>query len=416
MMQILDSGSLIDSCRACKSADLSPIFSLGELSFTGIFESPGVPVPSGELALVGCDPKSGCGLIQLDRDFPNELLYGETYGYRSGLNPSMLSHLESKVMKIMKLVEIGPKDFVIDIGANDGSSLGFYPNNGMTKVAVDPLCEKFIEHYPEDVVRVADFFTSANVDPILGSSKAKVITSFSMLYDLPEPMGFIADIAKSLDIDGIWVSEQSYAPLMVQRRSYDTICHEHLEYYTLHTLEWMLSRSGLKVVDVELNEVNGGSLSFVAALHNSPIEPLESVNALKLKEIEQGYNSLRPFEEFAREVLSARDSLKNFVLEARRSGKKIAALGASTKGNVILQYCGLTTEDILVIGDVNPEKWGKVTPGSNIPIVDEKLVLKEDYDFLLVLPWHFRNFFERKLRNTGRVLVFPLPDVETVQL
>ena len=416
MMQILDSGSLIDSCRACKSADLSPIFSLGELSFTGIFESPGVPVPSGKLALVGCDPKSGCGLIQLDRDFPNELLYGDTYGYRSGLNPSMLSHLESKVMKIMKLVEIGPKDFVIDIGANDGSSLGFYPNNGMTKVAVDPLCEKFIEHYPEDVVRVADFFTSANVDPILGSSKAKVITSFSMLYDLPEPMGFIADIAKSLDIDGIWVSEQSYAPLMVQRRSYDTICHEHLEYYTLHTLEWMLSRSGLKVVDVELNEVNGGSLSFVAALHNSPIEPLESVNALKLKEIEQGYNSLRPFEEFAREVLSARDSLKNFVLEARRSGKKIAALGASTKGNVILQYCGLTTEDILVIGDVNPEKWGKVTPGSNIPIVDEKLVLKEDYDFLLVLPWHFRNFFERKLRNSGRVLVFPLPDVETVQL
>jgi NDP-4-keto-2,6-dideoxyhexose 3-C-methyltransferase len=416
MMQILDSGSLIDSCRACKSADLSPILSLGELSFTGIFESPGVPVPSGELALVGCDPKSGCGLIQLDRDFPNELLYGETYGYRSGLNPSMLSHLESKVMKIMDLVEIGPKDFVIDIGANDGSSLGFYPNNGMTKVAVDPLCEKFIEHYPEDIVRVVDFFTSANVDPILGSSKAKVITSFSMLYDLPEPMGFIADIAKSLDLNGIWVSEQSYAPLMVQRRSYDTICHEHLEYYTLHTLEWMLSRSGLKVVDVELNEVNGGSLSFVAALHNSPIEPLESVNALKLKEIEQGYNSLRPFEEFAQDVLSARDSLKNFVHEARRSGKKIAALGASTKGNVILQYCGLTTEDILVIGDVNPEKWGKVTPGSNIPIVDEELVLKEDYDFLLVLPWHFRKFFERKLRNSGRVLVFPLPGVETVQL
>jgi NDP-4-keto-2,6-dideoxyhexose 3-C-methyltransferase len=386
------------------------------MSFTGVFEHPGVHVPSGGLTLLACDPKTGCGLIQLDRDFPNALLYGETYGYRSGLNASMLGHLESKVMRILKLVDIGPSDFVIDIGANDGSSLSFYPNNGVTRVAVDPLCNKFVQYYPEDVVRVADFFTSASVAEVLGPSKAKVITSFSMLYDLPEPMDFVRDVANSLELDGIWVSEQSYAPLMVERRSFDTICHEHLEYYTLHSLEWMLSRSGLKIIDVELNEINGGSLSFVAARNDSPKQPLDSVNALRLQENENGFNSLRALENFAREVLLARDSLRDFVREANLRGKRIAALGASTKGNVILQYCGLTSEDVVVIGDVNPEKWGKVTPGSGIPIVDEELVLAEDYDFLLVLPWHFRRFFEEKWANSGRVLVFPLPDVEIVQL
>ncbi len=416
MIHVPASGALVSFCRACGSDDLIPILTLGEMSFTGVFEFPGVSVPSGELAIIGCNPSSGCGLIQLDRDFPKELLYGETYGYRSGLNPSMLNHLKSKVTRILELVKIGSGDFVIDIGANDGSSLGFYPNNGITKVAVDPLCNKFIEHYPEEVVRVADFFTSSSVAGVLGSSKAKVITSFSMLYDLPEPMVFIRDIADHLDVDGIWVSEQSYAPLMVQRKSFDTICHEHLEYYTLHSLEWMLSRSGLKIIDVELNEVNGGSLSFVAAKDDSPFVPLESVKALKLQEVEHGFNSIDPFKEFAREVLLARDSLIDFVHKAKLSGKKIAALGASTKGNVILQYCGLNPEDVSVIGDVNPDKWGKVTPGSGIPIVNEELVLATNYDFLLILPWHFRSFFEQKLRNSGKVLVFPLPIVEEVKL
>jgi NDP-4-keto-2,6-dideoxyhexose 3-C-methyltransferase len=409
-------GAKIYSCRACKSSDLLPILSLGELSFTGIFELPGVQVPSGELALVGCNPKSGCGLIQLDRDFPKELLYGETYGYRSGLNPSMLSHLESKVERILEIVDIGPKDVVIDIGANDGSTLGFYPNNGMTKVAVDPLCNKFIEYYPREVLRVDNFFTRANVAQALGTSKAKVVTSFSMLYDLPDPLEFIQDVAATLEIDGIWVSEQSYAPLMVKRRSYDTICHEHLEYYTLHTLEWMLSRSGLKLIDVELNDVNGGSLSFVAARSDSTMEQLGSVKALKMQEENEGFNSLKPFEKFAREVLSARDSLKDFVRESKLNGKRIAALGASTKGNVILQFCNFTSRDILVIGDVNPDKWGKETPGSAIPIMEEERVLETDYDFLLVLPWHFRQFFEQKLSNSGKTLVFPLPVVDIVQL
>lgn len=416
MTQMKESGTKIYLCRACKSSDLSPILSLGELSFTGVFEFPGVHVPSGELALVGCNPESGCGLIQLDRDFPKELLYGETYGYRSGLNRSMLSHLESKVKRILEIVDIGPKDVVIDIGANDGSTLGFYPNNGMTKIAVDPLCNKFKEHYPREVLRVENFFTRASVDQVLGTSKAKVITSFSMLYDLQDPLEFIQDVAATLEIDGIWVSEQSYAPLMVKRRSYDTICHEHLEYYTFHALEWMLSRSGLKVIDVELNDVNGGSLSFVAARSDSPRAQLETVKALKTQEENEGFNSLQPFEEFAREVLSARDSLRDFVRESKLNGKSIAALGASTKGNVILQFCDFTSKDILVIGDVNPDKWGKETPGSAIPIMEEELVLETDYDFLLVLPWHFRQFFEQKLLNSGKKLVFPLPVVDIVQL
>jgi NDP-4-keto-2,6-dideoxyhexose 3-C-methyltransferase len=236
-----------------------------------------------------------------------------------------------------------------------------------------------------------------------------------MFYDLEDPIGFAKQVADVLDPEGIWVFEQSYMPLMLERNAYDTICHEHLEYYGLYQVVWIAEQAGLKIVDVELNDVNGGSFSVVAAHRSSRRDDSAgTVARILAAEEAAGLSGLAPYRAFSGRAEDSRRSLQAFVAAARREGKRVCGLGASTKGNVVLQYCGFTSVDIEAIGEVNPEKYGALTPGSWIPIEDEKKVLASAPDYLLVLPWHFRDFFLRNRAYSGRKLVFPLPRLEVV--
>jgi NDP-4-keto-2,6-dideoxyhexose 3-C-methyltransferase len=237
-----------------------------------------------------------------------------------------------------------------------------------------------------------------------------------MFYDLESPMDFAREVASILDPnEGIWVFEQSYMPLMLERNAYDTICHEHLEYYGLKQIVWLAERVGLKIVDVELNNVNGGSISVVAALPSSRHANSHGIVSRMLADEEAtGLSDLAPYQAFFDRIKQSRRSLQMFVANVHREGKRLCGLGASTKGNVVLQYCGFNSADIDAIGDVNPDKFGAITPGTWIPIEDEAKVLASSPDFLLVLPWHFRDFFLRMPTLTGRSLVFPLPQLEVV--
>ena len=235
------------------------------------------------------------------------------------------------------------------------------------------------------------------------------------LYDLEDPVSFFREVAQILDQDAIWVTEQSYLPLMLDRNSYDTVCHEHLEYYGLHQLCWIADKAGLKVVDVELNEVNGGSFSLTLAHKTSARADDGHVQRILDDEKARGLDTLKPYQEFAQRVEACRAELMAFLAEAGKSGKTVYGMGASTKGNVLLQYCGLTAKNLPAIGEVNPDKFGSFAPGSWIPIEDEKQVLAKKPDYLLVLPWHFREFFEKSRVFSGRQLVFPLPKLEIVK-
>jgi len=237
-----------------------------------------------------------------------------------------------------------------------------------------------------------------------------------MLYDLEQPLAFANDIIQILEpIEGIWVFEQSYMPLMLDRLAFDTVCHEHLEYYGLKQIVWMLKRVGMKVVDVELNDVNGGSFSVVAASHASKRKvETDKIEALLLEEKVRSLDEVQPYLHFDQQTNKICSELIQFVKTAKSEGKKVAALGASTKGNVLLQYCGFTDQDIEVVGEVNPDKFGAYTPGTGIPIVDEKAVLASSYDYLIVLPWHFKDFFIHNKAFIGQNLLFPLPRIEVI--
>jgi len=408
----------VEKCRICGNAHLETVLDLGEQMLTGVFpKTVNADVTIGPLRLVKCvgDDKV-CGLLQMEHSYDLGEMYGDNYGYRSGLNASMVEHLNSKVKRILGLVNLKDGDLVIDIGSNDSTTLQAYPKSGLDLVGVDPTGIKFHNYYPKHIQLIPDFFSSELVKEKFPGKKAKVVTSFSMFYDLEEPLSFMQQVYDVLADDGIWVFEQSYMPTMLETNSYDTVCHEHLEFYALKQIKWMADKVGFKIIDVEFNDVNGGSFSVTVAKSNGDLDVVPSVQAILDNEISNGLDTLVPYQMFAERTVKTKHDLLNFIKTAHTENKTVSVLGASTKGNVLLQYCGLTTSDVDFVGEVNSEKFGCYTPGTWLPIISESDLLAKKPDYLIVLPWHFKRFFISNKNLAGTTLVFPLPDLEIVNL
>ena len=406
----------VEKCRICGNTHLEKVLDLGEQMLTGVFpRERGEQITTGPLHLVKCvGGEETCGLLQMGHSYDLGEMYGDNYGYRSGLNASMVAHLKNKVARILKSVSLNDGDLVIDIGSNDSTTLQAYPSKGPILVGVDPTGIKFHSYYPSHIQLIPDFFSAALVKERFPGKKAKVVTSFSMFYDLEDPMGFMRQVYDVLSDDGIWVFEQSYMPTMLDTNSYDTVCHEHLEFYALRQIKWMADRVGFKILDVEFNDVNGGSFSISVAKSLGDKSVLPAVQNILDAEKAKGLDTLAPYLAFANRVVHSKNELLEFIRIAHAEGKVVAGLGASTKGNVLLQYCGITEKEISVIGEVNAEKYGCFTPGTWLPIVPENDLLQNEPDYLIVLPWHFRKFFVANSKWKHAKLVFPLPTLEVI--
>ena len=404
----------IDQCRVGGSPHMVSVLNLGMQALTGVFpKSKDEPVGEGPLELVW-SPDSG--LLQLRHSFQPEEMYGENYGYRSGLNQSMVDHLNHKVRQLERLVELKAGDTVLDIGSNDCTLLKAYEGLGLTRVGIDPTGSKFASYYPADVKLVADFFSSAAYWSA-AARPAKVITSIAMFYDLDQPIEFAKEIAAVLAEDGIWHFEQSYMPSMLRLNSYDTICHEHLEYYSLRVVERILAAAGLVIVDVTMNNVNGGSFAVTAAKPGKRVPNHAVIDWMLGQEDRMGLDTPKPFRDFEERVFRHRDDLSRLIRSLTGDGKKVLGYGASTKGNVVLQFCGLGPDDIPAIAEVNTEKFGRVTPGSHIPIISEQEAKAMRPDYFLVLPWHFKDGIlrrEKEFLAAGGKFIFPFPEIEIV--
>ena len=256
----------IEKCRVCGNEHLVTVLDLGEQYLSGIFPKKiDLEMPRGPLRLVKCDEEhGGCGHVQLEHTYDLPTMYGENYGYRSGLNSGMIKHLQKKAEKIQKDIILKSGDIVIDIAGNDGTFLGFFPEDCQL-LSIDPTSEKFSKFYKPNVNYIADFFSSELFKKRFGDQKAKVITSFSMFYDLDDPCEFARQVRECLKSDGIWVLEQSYMPEMLRQNSFDTVCHEHLSYHGMRQLKYIMDKAGLKIIDFEFNDVNGGSISVVVS-------------------------------------------------------------------------------------------------------------------------------------------------------
>lgn len=405
----------IEKCRVCGNTHIEEVLNLGEQELTGVFpKSTSDKLTSGLLDLYFCPE---CGLLQLGHSYSLEEMYGDNYGYRSGLNPSMVEHLSSKIHMLETRYNLKEEDVVLDIGSNDGTSLNSYQTKGIRRIGMDPTGKKFHQYYNEGVELVPDFFSAKSFSEVC-NKKAKIVTSISMFYDLESPIEFAKQVNEVLADDGIWHLEQSYMPIMLRNNAYDTVCHEHLEYYSLGAIKYIMDAAGLQIIEVTTNDINGGSFAITVAKKNSKYEENKSLIEWYFKqEKAMGLDTIQPYLEFAKRVEEHRTQFIDLLDSLVADGKLVCGYGASTKGNVLLQYCGVTSEQIKVFGEVNPDKFGAYTPGTFISIDDEAKVKAMKPDYLVVMPWHFRNNIlakEKEYLKSGGHFIFPLPFIEIV--
>jgi C-methyltransferase-like protein/putative zinc binding protein/methyltransferase family protein len=414
--QLFNNYRKLEACRVSASRHLISVLDLGLQALTGVFpKSRETAVTHGPLELVWC-PESG--LLQLAHSFDANEMYGENYGYRSGLNQSMIQHLTRKIRNLERVANLKPGDTVLDIGSNDATSLKAYTVNGLTRIGMDPTGAKFKQYYPDDVILISDFFSAKGFWTI-ARKKAKVVTSIAIFYDLEDPVKFAREVAEVLADDGIWHLEQSYMPSMLRLCSYDTVCHEHLEYYSLGIVRGILDAADMKIVDVQMNSVNGGSFAVTSThrKNNSIRSNNATVDWLLEQEERMGLGTPRPYRDFEERVYRHRADLIRLMRTLVADGQKVLGYGASTKGNVLLQFCGFTEKDIPAIAEVNEDKFGAFTPGTLIPIVSEAEARAMQPDYFLVLPWHFKDGIvvrEQEFIAKGGKMIFPFPEIEIV--
>lgn len=404
------------TCRVCHGA-LEPILDLGEHHVSD-FPRPGDPQgPRAPLELVLC---RRCLLLQLRHSVDPDLMY-RNYWYRSGTNQTMRVALSDIANKAEVLIGLQEGDAVLDIGCNDGTLLAAYRTGGITRVGIDPSNVAELSRKVADKLAV-DYFSARAYQALMGERRAKLITSIAMFYDLEDPNAFVADIKKVLDPDGLWIIQMSYLPLMLKANEFGNICHEHLEYYALHSLEYLLHQHGFEIVDVELNDINGGSLR--AYIRNQGADPaafgdntyralaLDRVAHMRDSEIRLGLGDITAYAEFGQRVARIKEDVVGFVREKVGRGKRVYVYGASTKGNTVLQYFGLDHTLISGAAERNPDKWGRLTIGTNIPIVSEAEARQANPDYFLVLPWHFLEEFmarEHDYLTAGGRFIVPFP-------
>ncbi len=394
------------TCRLCGSDDFKAVFSLGN-QYINDFVPPerirkGLTAP---LDLVLCGK---CGLLQLRHTAPQELLYARYYWYRSGVTDTMRRALRDITAEIEGMVALEKGDVVLDIGANDGTMLETYTVPGLRRVGCEPA-NNLVDQLRTRADHVMHDFWVYETYETLGRKehfgKAKVITAIGMFYDLEDPNQFIRDAQRALTDDGVFVAQLMCLRPMLEKNDVGNICHEHLEYYSLESLKYLFETNGLEIFKIEENDVNGGSYRIFARHLKKGSMPLA-----------EGC-SFDDLKAFAARLERNKKTCVDFIKQEVAAGKKVYVYGASTKGNVILQYYGLDASLITAAAERSPEKWGKYTVGTWIPIISEDEARKAQPDYFLVLPWAFFDEFykrEEAWRKKGGKFIVPLPEFRVV--
>ena len=399
-------------CRNCKKKGFSLISKIGDQPISSIFLEKKRYIKNYSLNLFECNY---CKLIQLSKIPGLQDMYGSTYGYKTSISGLMVKHLKNKFNRIKKLKILQQNPNILDIGSNDGTFLNFFANDLKKKnlIGIDPSANAFTKSYNKKIKVIVNFFNKESIKNYFKNIKFSVITSFAMFYDVEDPNSFCKNIYKLLDKNGIWVLEFSYFPLLLKNLTYDQICHEHVMYYTLNTFNNIIKKNKLKIIDYSLNEINGGSIEILCSKKNSNIKAMKTKIDKIL--IEEKKISNKDYDKFNLRIQNSKKNLQLFLKNIKK--KEIIGYGASTKGNVILNYCGISNKDIPFICDANPTKIGKFTPGSHIPIISKIKMRKINPKYLLVLIWSFRSEVieqEKKFIKKGGKLLFPLPDFHIV--
>ena len=380
------------------------------MSFTGKFpKNKRTNIKKTELGLVIC---SNCSLVQLNRNYNLKYLYNSDYGYRTGINKTMNNHMNNIKKMLSRKSQLISGDHVLDIASNDATLLNFY-NKNIVKVGIDPLVNKYIKYYKKIDYKISDFFSSSKILKKKIKNKFKIITALSVFYDAKDPNQFLKDVNKLLREDGIFLLEHSDLLSILKLKMFDTICHEHLYYYSTKVIIDIVLKHNLRVFDLKRNNINGGSTQYFICKKNSKYKTnYKVINKILSEEKKFKLENKKTFLNFYKEISTIKSKTIKFLDSIILKNKKIHGYGASTKGNVLLQYFAINQNYIKFIADRNPKKYNHYTPGTKIKIISEKKSRELSPDYYLVLPWHFKREILRRERLTikrGSKFIFPFP-------
>ena len=406
--------SYIKKCRNCDSKSIANLFNLGKFRFTGKFPKFNEKIPYGNLTLVMC---KSCKLVQLKEIFNMKYLYNKDYGYRTGINSTMTNHVSSVVSILNKKSNIKSGDHVLDIASNDGTLLLNYKNK-VLKWGIDPILKKFKNEYKSIDYKIASFFNFKSINNKKKDVKFKIITALSVFYDLENPNKFLGDIRKILHKDGIFYLEFQDLLMILKRNMFDTICHEHLEYYSFTFVNKILKKHKLRIFDHNYNDINGGSAAYFICHENANLRSnTKKINKIIKDEKNIKIEEISTYKKFKKRIDKLKLDLNIIINKIIKRGETIHGYAASTKGNVLLQYYDLNNDNIKFISDRNPRKRNLYTPGTNIKIITESESRKMKPDYYLVLAWHFEKEIlsrEKLIRKKGTKFIFPLPKIKVV--
>ncbi len=404
----------INNCRNCKNTNFFNLFSLGKLSYTGKFpKNKKTNIPKEEIKLIMC---SNCKLVQINKNFSLSYMYNEDYGYRTGINQTMTSHVKQTVIELSSRKDFLKKnDFVLDIASNDGTLLNFYKKN-LVRIGIDPTINKYKKFYKNINHKLSTFFSKKELIKVTKKNKFKAITALSVFYDLKNPNHFLKDISEIIEPKkGIFVLEHTDLLSIIKNNLFDTICHEHLAYYSAKVIMKMISANNLKVFDISRNKINGGSTRFYICHKNSKYSIKKNKIDMIIKDEEKfKLNQKKTYTNFFKKILTIKKNLNSRLKIIKKNGKSIHGYGASTKGNVLLQFFKIDKNILDLIADRNPLKFDYYTPGTKFIIKSEIFSRKLNPDYYLVLPWHFKNEIlerEKNIRSKGTKFIFPLPNI-----
>jgi len=395
------------SCKNCKSSKLKKVINIGKQPISNHFYTKRrINLRKYSLDLYEC---KNCNLIQLKEIAKLNEMYGLNYGYRTSLSPLMIEHMKKKVLDIYSQNLLKKNSNILDIGSNDGTFLNFLSKNkNLNLYGIDPSAKKFKKFYNSKINLIVDYFNKNKIlNKINKKIKFTLITSFAMFYDIEDPNKFCNEINYLLEKNGKWILELSYFPLLLENLTYDQICHEHVAYYTLNTFKKIVEKNNLKILDFNFNNINGGSIEIICSKKKSQYVPKKKKISSQI-EIEKKINN-KNYAKFNERV----DNVKKILIEFLKNNKnKIIGYGASTKGNIVLNHCGIDSKKLRYICDANPFKYNRFTPGSNIKIISKQKMRKMKTKMLLVLIWSFRKEVikqELKFIKEGGKLLFHLP-------
>jgi len=407
-----------ETCRVCNKGDLEPILSLGDQYVVNFVESNNQNLIQAPLDLDLCNKADGgCGLLQLRHTVSANLLYRK-FWYKSGVNQSMKDALADITKNAEKFVLLNEGDIVVDIGANDGTLLRSYGAKNLSLVGFEPALNLIKDAKVGSALIINDFFNYNAFKKEYPNKKAEIITSIAMFYDLEEPNNFVDDIVKTLDDNGVWIIQMNYLISMLENNAFDNIVHEHLEYYSLSSLQNLLEKHNLEVFEVELNEINGGSIRTYIKHKSCKKYPIsKKISEVLEYEKKIGLDGNEPYQKFAERISNLRKKTYEFIKNEVSKEKIVYIYGASTRGNTLLQYYNLDNQLIKAAADRNSMKWGKEIAGTGIPIISEEQARNDNPDYFLVLPWYFIDEFkirESEFLKKGGKMIVPLPDFKII--